>query len=414
MLSTRRAALQTLIRVLEDGAYTNLALKESAANVAAKDVPYLNALVNETIAQSFYLDYVFAHFCKRQKRAVRNILRMAGTELLFLNTPAHAAIDEAVNLCREIGKKDSCGLVNAVLRRLDRERNSLPPLPSDPIERLSIRYGVAPFLIREWIDAYGDAETDALLKQKPIGTVVRAQYPYTTEELKRTLPVSFVPCVHDPNGLRLTAGIDLTRDPLFRDGKLAVQGEGAMLICRAFGDIRGMRVLDACAAPGGKAAYLASLSENTAKLTAWELHSHRKALMDAAFQRLHVDAVTECRDASVHDPAFDDAFDAVLLDVPCSGFGLLAEKPDVRLNKTKETVDALVKTQDAILDACAPYVRAGGVLVYATCTIVRRENGDRVRAFTAAHPSFILEEERQLLPTRDGTDGFYYARLRRI
>ncbi len=413
MLTVRRAALNTLIRILEDGAYANLSLKEASASVDRKDVPFLYALVNETIAEASYLDYVYSHWCKRQKRAVRNLLRMAGTELLFLDTPTHAAIDEAVTLCRAIGKPDSCGLVNAILHRLDRERDTLPPLPADPVLRLSIRYGVAPFLIREWLDAYGPEETDVMLSHPPLGTVVRAQYPFTTEELQNALPVASRACRHDPNGLLLSEGFDIAHHPLFVDGRLAIQGEGAMLICRALGDVRGKCILDACAAPGGKSAYIASLSQNTAKITAWELHPHRAELMRTAFRRLHVDATIECRDASVFDPGLRDAFDAVLLDVPCSGFGLLSEKPDVRLHKTAETVDALTGVQDAILNACAPYVRRDGVLVYATCTIVRRENGERVQVFLSTHPDFSLEEERQLLPLRDGTDGFYYARMRR-
>lgn len=413
MLSVRRAALTTLIGIIEDGAYANLALKEAAASVAAKDVPFLYALVNETIAEASYLDYLLSHFCKRQKRAVRNLLRMSGTELLFLDTPAHAVIDESVKLCRDIGKKDCCGLVNAVLRRLDRERGALPPLPDKPLDRLSVRYGVPAFLVREWLETYGEAETKALLSAKPLGTVVRAQYPYTTAELQSALPVSSVPCSLDPNGLKLNAGFDFAHDPLFSEGKFAVQGEGAMLICKALGDVHGKRILDACAAPGGKTAYLASLSENTAKLTAWELHPHRKELMDKAFSRLGISVETACRDAAIYDAAFENAFDAVLLDVPCSGFGLLSEKPDVRLHKDEAAVTALTTAQDAILFACSRYVRPGGVLVYATCTISKRENGERVRAFLSMHADYTLAEERQLLPTRDGTDGFYYAKLLR-
>ena len=137
MLNVRRAALETLVRIFEDGAYTNLALKDAAASVAPKDVPFLYALVNETIAQASYLDFVLSHYVKRQKRTVRNLLRMCGTELLFLDTPAHAAIDEAVKLCRAIGKKDSCGLVNAVLRRLDRERRS-GRTAFDPVRRAGV------------------------------------------------------------------------------------------------------------------------------------------------------------------------------------------------------------------------------------------------------------------------------------
>ena len=411
MLSVRRAALETLVSIFEDGAYANLALKDAAASVAPSEVPYLYALVNETIAQSAYLDYVLSHYCKRQKRTVRNLLRMAGTELLFLNTPAHAVINESVSLCREVGKAQNAGFVNAVLRRLDRERSALPPLPDEPEERLSIRYGAPGFLVREWLQDYGEAETEALLSRKPVGTEVRAQYPFTTEDLLEALPVKARRGSLDPNCLRLSESFDLVHSKLFCDGKLAVQNEGAMLICRALGDVKGKRILDACAAPGGKTAYLASLSENTARLTAWELHSHRKALLDATLARLHVQAETACVDACVPQEGLDRAFDAVLLDVPCSGFGLLADKPDVRLNKTEQTVAALTAIQDRLLDVCSRYVKRTGMLVYATCTISRRENGARVRAFLETHPSFRLRSERQLLPTRDGTNGFYFAVL---
>ncbi len=411
MLNARRCALETLVRILEDGAYANLALKEAAKTVAPSDVPFVYALVNETIARCSYLDYVLSHFCKRQKRMVRNLLRMAGTELLFLHTPPHAVIHESVSLCREIGKAQNAGFVNAILRRLDRERDALPPLPDDPNERLSVYYGVPAFLVREWLESYGETETEALLSRKPIGTEVRAQYPYTTEELLNALPVKADRGRLDPNCLRISESFDLVHSELFADGRLAVQNEGAMLICRALGDLSHRRVLDACAAPGGKTAYLASLSKNTAELVAWELHPHRKALLDVTLERLHVRAETACIDASEHHAAFDGAFDAVLLDVPCSGFGLLSDKPDVRLNKTEQTVDALIDVQDRILDACARYVRRGGTLVYATCTISKRENGERVRAFLASHPSFRLVGERQLLPTRDGTNGFYFATL---
>ena len=411
MLSVRRAALETLVSIFEDGAYANLALKDAARTVAPSDVPYLYALVNETIVRGAYLDYMLSHFCKRQKRTVRNLLRMAGTELLFLNTPSHAVVNESVSLCREVGKAPSAGLVNAVLRRLDRERDALPPLPDDPEERLSIAYGVLRFLVREWLASYGEAETEALLSRKPVGTEVRAQYPFTTEELLEALPVGAERRPLDPNCVRLRESFDLEHSDLFLSGRLAVQNEGAMLICRALGDVRGKKILDACAAPGGKTAYLASLSENTAELTAWELHPHRKALLDATLNRLHVRANTACIDATEPQEAYCGAFDAVLLDVPCSGFGLLADKPDVRLNKSERTIAELTGIQDRILDVCSRCVKRNGVLVYATCTISKRENGERVRAFLSAHPAFRLVSERQLLPTRDGTNGFYYAVL---
>ena len=409
MLNVRIAALHAIERVLEDGAYTNLAVKDAAKSIRSDEVPFLSAIVNESIVRCSYVDYILSHYCKRQKRLIRNLLRMETTELLFMHTPSYAVLNESVELCRMLGKKDSSGFVNAVLRRIDRERNSLPPLPSDPVERLSLFYGAPEFIVSEWIETYGEKETEALLSFQPSGTEIRAQYPFTTDELIESIPAGTERCKLDPNALKLMESFDIENSELFRNGCMTVQNEGAMLICRALGDVHGKRILDACAAPGGKTAYLASLSENTAILTAWELHPHRKELLDATLSRLHVHANTACADATVLQNDSIGAFDAVLLDVPCSGFGLLADKPDVRLHKTEESIEALTAIQDAILDTCSHYVKRGGTLVYATCTISRRENGDRVRAFLSTHDLFSLREERQLLPTRDGTNGFYYA-----
>lgn len=412
-MTVRRIALETLIRIVEDGAYANLALKESAEGVRRDEVPFLYALVYNALEHRAYAEYVLSHFCKRQKRVVRSILLLASSELLFMATPAHAVIHESVELTKTVGKAKSAGLVNAVLRRIDRERDTLPPLPDEPIRRLSIRYGYPAFILADWIDAYGLDAAEQLAKTQPSALQVRAQHPYTTEALRNALPVPSIPGRLDSNCLYLEHGFAVASNELYRDGKLTVQNEGAMLICRALGEVKGKRILDACAAPGGKTAYLASLAENDADLVAWELHPHRLELMQKTLDRLHVSATVLCRDASIVHEDAEDNFDAVLLDVPCSGFGLLADKPDLRYRKTDEDLHELVLVQKRILSACSRYVKCGGRLVYATCTISRRENEAQVRSFLREHTSFRLTEERQFLPHRDGIDGFYYAAMTR-
>ena len=411
-MTVRRAAYETLLAVTEEGAYANLALKESAQRVSPDEVKTLYALVYTALEHRAYLEYVLSHFCKRQKRAVRTVLLLGGAELLYLNTPAHAAINEAVKLTKSVGKADCAGLVNAVLRRLDRERNVLPPLPRDVIERMRIQYGYPAWVARDWIDSYGSDRAEALMQSRPTQMQIRAQYPMTTETLQSWFPNATAGRL-DPNCLYLPEGIDLAHDERFLSGALTAQNEGAMLICRSLGNVKNMRVLDACAAPGGKTAYLASLFQGEIDLVAWELHPHRKALLDATLKRLHVKAMTECRDASVPYADAIEAFDAVLLDVPCTGLGLLADKPDVRYRKTESDRDAIAAIQREILSACSAYARHGGTLVYATCTISRAENEEQVRAFLAAHPDYTLQSERQYLPDTDGIDGFYHAVLKR-
>lgn len=422
-MSARRTALNVLVSVAEDGAYANLALKKAADGLPPQQARHIYALVYGTLDHLLAVDHVLSAFVSgKQNRYIRGILRMGVAELLYLGTPAHAAISECVALTREIGKTGLSGFVNAVLRNIDRSREHLPPLPSDPDARLSIQYSYPAWLTMDWICAYGETFTEQLLACPPTGTEVRPQFPETAEALKEALPANAVRGAYDQNCFRLPQGFDAASHPLFLSGRMTVQSESAMLACRALGDCRKKRVLDACAAPGGKSAYLYSLAESDVELTCWELHVHRTALLDKTLERLHVSARTETRDASVYDPAYDGMFDAVLLDAPCSGLGLLHEKPDLRYAKSRDGIAALTGIQAQLLHTCARYVRPGGVLLYATCTIGRTENEDQTAAFLAAHPDYQLETlpvpienhgTLQLFPNVHGTDGFFLARMKR-
>ena len=420
-LTARRAALDVLTDVTSHGAYLNLRLKKVRMHLSEADARFVTALCCTTLDRLLYIDHVLKGFVNgTQKPAIRNILRMGCCELLFLSTPPYAAISENVSLCKAIGKAPLANFVNAVLRRIDRERDSLPPLPNNPVERLSTQYSCPAWIVSMWLETYGEQETAALLQANGSGLTVRAQYPYTQSELISALPCPAVHGTLDANALLLEKGFDLTNFEPFIYGQMTIQSEGAMMLCRALGDCRGKRVLDACAAPGGKSAYLASLSENNIDLTCFELHEHRLALMEKTFERLHVKANMRQQDASIHIPSFDGQFDAVLLDVPCSGLGLIHEKPDIRFAKSKEDIDALVAIQEKILETCAQYVAPNGILVYATCTISNRENEEQIQRFLSKHTEFMLDtlpfstdSMIQLLPHIHGTDGFFAARMRR-
>ena len=409
MNSPRRDALQVIMDVVEDGAYANLRLKE--VRRTPSEQAYVSSLVYTALEHVKWADYMLSFYVKPQKKVVRNILRLGVTELFFMDTPDHAAVNGAVQLCKECGKGALSGLVNGVLRRMQREMDSLPSLPADPSARLSIQYGCPEWILREWISRFGEQEAEKLLSVEPPAMEIRAQWPFTNEALAAQLTVPYARGQVDDHCFKLSQSIPLTSLPLFREGKIAVQSEGAMAICRFMGDMRGKRVLDACAAPGGKSAYLWSLTEGEIDLTCWELHPHRVELMERAFARLHVKAKCEVRDASQVSEDAAPCFDAVLLDVPCSGLGLVREKPDVALHREAQDIDALCRTQAALLDSCARLVRPGGTLCYSTCTISLRENERQVQAFLQSHFEFALDDECQLLPQRDATGGFYMARM---
>jgi 16S rRNA (cytosine967-C5)-methyltransferase len=422
-LNTRRQALNALCDITDRGAYANLRVKQLTASLPEREANLAAALVYHTLDHLLTIDYYLAYFVKgTQKPAIRGILRLGVCELLFLSTPAHAAINESVSLTKEVGKEGLASFVNAVLRNIDRNRASLPPFPAEPVARLSIQYSYPEWIVREWVARFGETQAEALLSRPASQLEVRAQYPFMTEELQQALPVSSEVNQFDHNSLSLASGFDLASHPLFQEGKFTVMGESAMLACRALGDMNGKTVLDACSAPGGKSAYLTSLAKNDIRLTCFELHPHRKELLDKTLARLHVSAETQIRDAAVFDPALEQTFDGVLIDAPCSGLGLLGDKPDIRYSKSDADITALVAIQKSILETCARYVKPGGILVYATCTISRRENEEQAEAFLRAHSEFTAEEipiplpnagQIQLLPHEHHTDGFFIARMRR-
>ncbi len=422
-MNARRQALDALCDITDRGAYANLRVKQLTSSLPEREAKLAAALVYHTLDHLLTIDYYLAHFFKgTQKPVVRGVLRIGVCELLYLSTPPHAAVSESVSLIREAGKPALAGFVNAVLRNIDRSRDNLPPFPSDPVGRLSIQYSYPEWIVSEWISRFGETQAEQLLSQPASPIQVRAQYPFTRDDLQAALPVNSSINEWDENSLSLEGGFDIASSPLFQDGRFTVMGVGAMLACRALGNVRGKHVLDACAAPGGKCAYLSSLTENDIDLTCFELHPHRKELLDKTLARLHVSADTRVQDASEFDPALEDSFDAVLIDAPCSGLGLLADKPDIRYSKSDADIAALIEIQDRILDTCSRYVKPGGALVYATCTISKRENEDRVASFLRAHDEFTPERipvpienagELQLLPHVHHTEGFFLARMMR-
>jgi len=413
--------LNALCDITDRGAYANLRVKQLTASLPEREANQAAALVYHTLDHLLTIDYYLSHFVKgSQKPVVRGVLRLGVCELLYFSTPTHAAVSESVSLIREIGKPALAGFVNAVLRSIDRARDSLPAFPSDPVQRLSIQYSYPEWIVIEWVARFGADDTESLLSRPAAAIEVRAQYPYTTEQLQKELPVASAVNRWDNNSLSLSGGFDLASNPLFLEGKFTVMGESAMLACRTLGDMSNKRVLDACAAPGGKSAYLASLSNNRIDLTCFELHAHRKELLDKTLSRLHVIADIYEKDAAEFDSQYENAFDGVLIDAPCSGLGLLGDKPDIRYSKSDDDITALVQIQQKILHTCSRYVKPGGVLVYATCTISRRENEEQVKSFLEVHKDYQLDKipipienngELQLLPHIHGTDGFYIARM---
>lgn len=434
-MTGERAALNILLRVTQEDAYLNLALKEGLKYAERKDKPRLTALVYNTVEHIGFCDYIIGHYAKgRIHSNIRGILRMAVAELVFMKTPDYAVCSKAVALTKEIGKAELKGYVNGVLRNIARDLSddSLPKLPPDFIERMSIVSSYPVFLVKEYAAKYGEAFTEEMLTAAVKGVSVRPVPPCTPDELKKNLlsrGISFRKSDIVDGALvvdSLGGALDEDRD--FLEGRFAVQSEGAMLAVKCLDPKSGMAVLDACAAPGGKTAYISELMGKSGELEAWELHPHRAALTESTLKRFGIELKCSVRDASVFDASFTERFDRVLLDVPCSGLGA-GSKPDARLRRTEDDIITLATIQRKILDTCSKYLKVGGVLVYSTCTISWAENEDTIEDFIKRNGNFelvpvtgscsddILKRGEngmlQLFPNTDGVDGFFIAKLRR-
>lgn len=442
-LNARRLALDVLTDVREKGAYASLALGERlrAAHLSPEDRRLATGLVYGTLENQLQIDYALDRLMDHPTRepVQRDILRMGAYQILFLDrVPDSAAVDEAVKLTRAMGMEAACGFINAVLRNLSRGKDEIawPDREADPVAYLSVMGSMPRWLVEKLVAAYGPEEAGRVILYR------EEEHPVCVRpNLARLSDAEFEALLQE-KGWRAERGLaphawliygagDLAADADYRAGRFSIQGQSSMLAAEALEVRPGMKVLDACAAPGGKSAYLCEQMQLTGRVYAWELHEKRAQLLEGVRRRLGLDNLRiSVRDALDFRPDLEGALDGVLLDAPCAGLGVLSQKPDIKLRLKEEDIPAIVDTQGRLIDTVCRYVRPGGALVYSTCSLLPEENADRVRAFLQAHPNFTLEplptsfpaelRERQtacglqLLGCRDGVEGFFIARMRRV
>lgn len=442
-LNARRLALDVLTDVREKGAYASLALGERlrAAHLSPEDRRLATGLVYGTLENQLQIDYALDRLMDHPTRepVQRDILRMGAYQILFLDrVPDSAAVDEAVKLTRAMGMEAACGFINAVLRNLSRGKDEIawPDREADPVAYLSVMGSMPRWLVEKLVAAYGPEEAGRVILYR------EEEHPVCVRPNFTRLSDAEFEALLQEKGWRAERGLaphawliygagDLAADADYRAGRFSIQGQSSMLAAEALEVRPGMKVLDACAAPGGKSAYLCEQMQLTGRVYAWELHEKRAQLLEGVRRRLGLDNLRiSVRDALDFRPDLEGALDGVLLDAPCAGLGVLSQKPDIKLRLKEEDIPAIVDTQGRLIDTVCRYVRPGGALVYSTCSLLPEENADRVRAFLQAHPNFTLEplptsfpEELrarqtpcglQLLGCRDGVEGFFIARMRRV
>lgn len=418
MASGRKLAVKALLKINTDFAYSNLTLnsvfKESDASSFEKALA--TALVYGVLDRKITLDYVLSKFLKTPLKKVapftKEVLRTALYQIMFMDKiPDSAAVDEAVKLVKTSKESRNSGFVNAVLRNVLRAENLLPN--GDSLEDLSIIYSCPTAIIESFINDYGIENTKKLLGEslKPAEITVRVNTVKTdVQTFSESIGVETQ--TTDMNGgLILKSGIDVSQNALYKDGLFYVQDLASQKTVSLLNPIPDARVLDMCAAPGGKSFTMALLMQNKGEIVSCDLYEKRVELIEKSAKRLGLDIINpKVSDATVYDESLGE-FDYILCDVPCSGLGVIRRKPDIKYKDFAE-FDSLCEIQAKILQNAVKYLKKGGKILYSTCTLRKKENDDIVNNFLGNNKDFVCEYSHTFMPHTDGTDGFYCALLK--
>ena len=432
-ITDARIAAADVLADLRSGVLLDAAFDRRATALDTRDRRWTQELLWGMLRRRGWLDHLLqarlTGSLARLDADLADLLRLGAYQLLYMGSvPAYAAIGQTVELAKQRDGIGASKLVNAVLRRLDRERDAdAPPLPADPVETLAVTHSHPRWLVARWVARWGAEATQALLEanNQEAPLIVRPwgidQDALAARCAAEGVATSEAPLVAD--SLRLAPGTALTALSAFREGRCLVQDPAATLVVRYAAIPAGARVADLCAAPGGKAVELARTASEVIAADASEARLTRLEETIARLGLEHVSAVvTDAREAGTLG-----RFDAVLVDAPCTGTGTFRRHPDARWRLRTSDLAVMAATQRAVLGGAADAVAPGGLLIYSTCSLEPEENDAQVEAFLADHPGWTLEPppdgtvpatvldagRLRVLPQRHGTDGSFAARLRR-
>lgn len=435
MNTVRKLALDVINEVLNNGAYSNLLLSETIKDNSLnnKDKRLLTELVYGTIQYKMTLDYYINQFIgeKKIKNRVRNILRMAFYQKIYLDKiPDFAIINEAVELTK-ISDMESSSLVNAVLRNLMRRGTPSLEKIENHVERLAIETSHPLWLVQMW-----SRQFDFIFAKKVCFLNNIRPNQFARLNLYKDTKDNIIKKMEDLNLKYENTIIDeaifleddnIANTYLYKSGYVNVQDLSSMLVSKVLAPKKGERILDVCSAPGGKATHIAELMENIGEVIACDIHEHKVKLIEYHKNRLGLSCIKALLiDARLLTTKLEkESFDRVLVDAPCSGFGVIRRKPEIKYNKKPEDLDEIIQIQKEIIDEAVKLVKKGGTLVYSTCTINKKENEKMVEYILNTYQDFILDEEPflnlqlgnkgyiQIIDQIKGADIFFIACFKR-
>ncbi len=439
----RETALKILYDINENTAYSNISVNKylEKSNLREIDRAFVTDLVYGSVKWLLQIDYIIQKFSsvkmKKLSPWIINILRIGIYQLLHTDKiPVSAACNTSVDLAKRYGHQTSSRFVNAVLRNVAKSIDSIPyPDKSDIAEYFSIIYSHPKWMVEKWLSIYGEEFTEELLKsnnQVPDFTIRVNTIKISRNELVQALHKEGIKTrkwKYVEESVVLENPSSITRLKAYKNGFFQVQDESSMLVSRILEPKENELIIDVCSAPGGKATHCAQLMNNTGTVLARDIHPHKLKLIENTAVRLGINIIkTELSDACQLDDKMIGRADRVLIDAPCSGFGIIRKKPDIKYSKNLSEIKEIVQLQRRILSNAAKYVKVGGCLVYSTCTIEPEENIENVKAFLEENSEFKLigfeellpenlklssakEGYIQLYPNTNQTDGFFISKM---
>lgn len=421
----RKTSYLALLDVESKKAYSNLALNHQIIVNKPHAQGFVRELVYGVLESKLTLDYYIDLLVKDGIRSLRaqelTILRMGIYQLKYMNSvPEYAAVNESVALAKKYCRGKS-GFINGVLREYLNKKMQLrmPDRNEDEIRYLSIKYSYAPWIIELWLEHYSPDFVEALLKagnETPPTTIRLNWLKVMKDDLIQNLETKNFKVEEGQvcqNALHVK-GNHLLDTELYKMGMFTPQDESSILIAEKLDPKHGETIMDVCAAPGGKTTAIAERMNNTGQIIASDIYRRKLDLIDKEAKRLGITNIqTRSWDATRVDSSMLQKADRVLVDVPCSGLGVIRRKPEIKYKEFTEDMELLPKKQLAILSASSSYVKPGGTLLYSTCTINPKENEKVTEKFLKKNPSFKSMDRTVLFPNVDGTDGFYICVMRK-
>ena len=439
-MTVREIALNSLLKCEVSKSYPNIEIDQTIEKYGLEgaDRAFYTALVYGTIEKNITLDYIISKFSNRPlerlDKEILVILRMGIYQILFMGSvPDHAACFECVELCRKKNKKSVSGFVNAILRETVRKKDNIPypDKNSNEEEYLSVMYSFPKWLCSMWLSDYGFERCESILNalnQTPDMTLRVNTQKTDIDTVLKYLEDKNIECqkgLYSKNAVRLLQSYPISSLEILQNGNVFVQDESSQICAEVVGANENDTVIDTCSCPGGKSFSMALNMRNMGKIYSFDLHANKLSLIEKGASKLGIDIIeTKEHDGRLCLDTLVEKADRVLVDAPCSGLGVIAKKPDLRY-KEKAAIERLPEIQYSILDAASNYVKSGGVLVYSTCTLNKRENEEIAERFLKEHTDFTpydfdfgngIKSQKGMLtlyPDTLKTDGFFISRFKR-